>query len=930
MLALKAAFVWKFIFIGLRSKGRTTVISTADQEIRVGKPVDACARLLRSGFIRHLFRCVCSCAIVGLTGAIVTNLRAETVIPALGVEQRTTQPLLIAEKPWEDFQIAYVNVIRDGDDWHMWYGAYDHSYKDDSDGYLCYAHSTNGVTWEKPVLGLVEYGGNRSNNIVIAGPPIAGVHGHTVFVDSDAPAAERFKLVFTKRAGKGKGEWWVYGGTSPDGIHWTLGDNPLLTRNSDTQTVCFRDGDRYRLYVRMWSDGLYRGRRLVGYSESTRFGDFPDPVAVLSPDAQDPPDLNLYNSAATKLRDGLYVMFPSAYHSVKVGESIDGTVAAQLAMSTDGRTFQRSSRELFLPLGSGFDSKGLYVGPGAVPGERPGTWWIYYAGSTRGHDDKVDSQVQYDGGIGRFLLVEKPKEMPMQQVLLAIDDVSLPFRKNLGLYLSKPTVRPEPVLRPGPFGSGAPDDSAAHFYGTVLHDGSKFRMWYYACHWGKNPEWPPRMMQQVAKSPPWFRGECPLFQGPLCYAESNDGLTWNKPALGQVLFKGSRANNALALPQTVVATPLVIKDEDDPDPARRYKMVYEFFPEQSDPEIDAYGTQPTVALATSPDGLHWTQTGIPFRNQFVEPASFIKHDGNYIIHYQVMDEWAGYFAEGGTRCGRTGVARMTRNWDAWPDALATAFALAEPEDRSKRGMSGAYDQVHLGVGAASFGNVCVGLYGLWHNADFNKAFGQISCDFGLLISSDGIHFREPVKGYRFLRRDDSLATPVPGYNFNTVLCQANGILNIGDETRIYHGRWRNVGGTDTNLLEHSYAEVALATLPRDRWGALGLNPKTTEGEVWSAVVTLPPGGGELALNADDARAMRVELADERFQPLPAYAGQNGGTVAEAGGLDCRVTWPAGTLAALGGQKVRLRIHMQKQDEGTPRLYAVYLRPARQP
>ena len=60
-------------------------------------------------------------------------------------------------------------------------------------------------------------------------------------------------------------------------------------------------------------------------------------------------------------------------------------------------------------------------------------------------------------------------------LLLAIDDVSLPFRKNLGLYLSKPAVRPEAVLKPSPFGSGAPDDLAAHFYGTVLHDGGKFR-----------------------------------------------------------------------------------------------------------------------------------------------------------------------------------------------------------------------------------------------------------------------------------------------------------------------------------------------------------------------------------------------------------------------------------------------------------------------
>ena len=38
----------------------------------------------------------------------------------------------------------------------------------------------------------------------------------------------------------------------------------------------------------------------------------------------------------------------------------------------------------------------------------------------------------------------------MTHLLLAIDDVALPFRKNACLYLGTPTVRPEPVLRPSP------------------------------------------------------------------------------------------------------------------------------------------------------------------------------------------------------------------------------------------------------------------------------------------------------------------------------------------------------------------------------------------------------------------------------------------------------------------------------------------------
>ncbi len=511
-----------------------------------------------------------------------------------------------------------------------------------------------------------------------------------------------------------------------------------------------------------------------------------------------------------------------------------------------------------------------------------------------------------------------------EQLWLAIDDQALPYRKNVGLYLSQPVVRPEPVLVPSPLGSGAPDDLAAHFYGTVLHDNGKFRMWYYACYWGNNPDWPPHMKQQVAKP-----NAGPLYQGPLCYAESDDGIAWTKPDLGQVLFKGSRKNNALALPHAVVSGAIVIKDEAEPDPSRRYKMTYQFFPDFSEPVIPEYGRMPTVALAVSPDGLVWTMIGIPFLGQFVEPSSFVKHDGQYIIHYQAAGNLGGYYAEGGTPSGRTGVARVTRDFSKWPDHLVEAFALPEPEDRSIRGVSGAYDQVHLGVGAASFGNVCVGLYGLWHNADFHKAFSEISCDFGLLVSNDGIKFREPVKGHRFLRRDQSLVTPVPGHKFNTILCQANGVLNVGDETRIYHGRWRNVDGQGDNELQKNYsAEVALATLPRDRWGAFGLDPETQEGSVCSAVIELPQTGCEVLLNADGTRGMRVELLNEDYEPLGEFAGANVGVVDQDGGLDCVVRWPKGSMASLAGKKVRMRIHLKAEGQLQPRLYAVTVRPVR--
>jgi hypothetical protein len=142
---------------------------------------------------------------------------------------------------------------------------------------------------------------------------------------------------------------------------------------------------------------------------------------------------------------------------------------------------------------------------------------------------------------------------------------------------------------------------------------------------------------------------------------------------------------------------------------------------------------------------------------------------------------------------------------------------------------------------------------------------------------------------------------------------------LNDKTLIYHGRWANA-----ERREDYYAEIGLAELPRDRWGALGLYPRASEGAVWSAPVLLAQAECQLSLNADGVRGMRVEVADERFRLLPDYSGENAGTSVSPAGLDCPVTFPKASLAALAGKSVRLRVHLKKGPQLEPRLYAVYL------
>jgi len=521
----------------------------------------------------------------------------------------------------------------------------------------------------------------------------------------------------------------------------------------------------------------------------------------------------------------------------------------------------------------------------------------------------IESQADEPASPDQFHFPSTGVSVSKQALLLGIDDYLLPLRENLGTYLSTPTYRQEPVLAPSKDDPQAPDQVASHFYGAVIERGGKFQMWYYSVG----------MKVPGDAYKPDVKG---LTQGPVCYAESADGIHWTKPNLGQIEVHGSKENNGIGLPDKQIEGVHVILDEDDPDPSRRYKMVYN----------PHNGKTWVIRTATSADGINWQAADDFGIDQFLETAGLYKFNDLFVVNGQRIT-----FSEGGNPSGRQGNAIISPDFAHWLAGDTNAFSLPEPANPDDRGQTKPYDQVHLGVGAQSFGNVAVGFYGIWHNVpgdeDSQKrwgwfGYGKISCDPGLVISNDGLHFREPVKGKTYISRFDTPATPMPGKNYPTVLAQSgNGILNVGDQTLIYFGRWLNA-----EYNQGYRGEVAMATLPRDRWGALGLYPSKvrsdeaiSQGSVWSAPVTLPAAGCEVFLNAEAASHLSVEISDAKFRLLKEYSGEQSGRSEQAEGLDCAVNFSSGNLAALGGKTVRFKINFKRDAEGDPRLFAVTLR-----
>ncbi len=139
---------------------------------------------------------------------------------------------------------------------------------------ICYATSRDGLSWEKPRLGLVEFEASKANNLVVRGP-----HGAGVFRDSrDPDPARRFKLF--ARASDSVRQMAV--AFSPDGLRWSPRTLcPEINVPGDTHNNAFWSPElnKYVGITRMKTN-----QRLVARTESPDFIHWTKAVEVLRGD----------------------------------------------------------------------------------------------------------------------------------------------------------------------------------------------------------------------------------------------------------------------------------------------------------------------------------------------------------------------------------------------------------------------------------------------------------------------------------------------------------------------------------------------------------------------------------------------------------------------------------------------------------------------
>ena len=504
-----------------------------------------------------------------------------------------------------------------------------------------------------------------------------------------------------------------------------------------------------------------------------------------------------------------------------------------------------------------------------------------------------------------------------RQLLFAFDDQSIPWIRGVELKMRKPHKHPgNPIIARGT--EGQPDSKRA-YKPSVLRQGKHWRMWYGASD---------KTAHRIA------------------YAESDDGLNWRKPSLGLVEYDGHRDNN-LVDAQPGMGTVTVIYDPDAPAESR-YVMAGENFAWWGSGEGWSLAGPSITRIDTSPDGLHWT----PVRNGpgLIKPqnetGTIYKFRGLYHVGGHQISPLLRLplqeHALGGYLGPRTFVVWRSPRLDRWPIEYTRAFAKpmrsSSPERREWD-----REEVHLGAAVTPTGGVCLGIYGQWHHPLGRKVsqreigdvrqveggyqtrgrveyFGpQVSIDLGLILSNDGLHFREPAPGFHLIKRDQELTWDRDfrdNEDQDNFLLMQGSIVNTEDRTFVFYGATTPGGNTGPVM-----ANIGVATLPRDRFACLQMIPGAPGGGYFVTRALTLESGGQLFANVDvpNGSSLRFSLVDEHgLETLEGY-GFDDASVPLTSGLAIAVRW-RDRPALPRGIPFRIRAHL----EGQAKMYALTL------
>jgi hypothetical protein len=398
-------------------------------------------------------------------------------------------------------------------------------------------------------------------------------------------------------------------------------------------------------------------------------------------------------------------------------------------------------------------------------------------------------QVLTSIGAGSVLFRAHP-EARSSAVSLIFDEQSVESHQGVSFHLNRATKHPEnPVLLPG-----APhqwDSLQVAWPATVLYSPSdkKFRCWYTGLDVVQSPE---RRFQ-------------------FGYAESDDGVHWIKPALGQVLFL-DRPTNQIKVDWNGRVLSFVFENPAHDESERRFGSLW------------LEGRSPKVkGLAYSPDGARWTRDAtvyVPTKGLQSQDISQIIHDPEETDAEFRIKCYSQIYVPQRSASGRQvrGIG-LVHGSDIHHLHDAVDRLMMAPQE-------GIDEEVHFST-VRKVGGIFLMLF----ESDRFSTIPMLG-DLKLAVSSDGRKFR------RVHPHSPLVATGQKGmWDENLLVTTTSAMQEVGDEVYIFYigcpnlfNAWPGTYAVTPTRRGSYFAPtyMGLATLPRDRYAyAKGLGILTT-------------------------------------------------------------------------------------------------------
>ncbi len=395
------------------------------------------------------------------------------------------------------------------------------------------------------------------------------------------------------------------------------------------------------------------------------------------------------------------------------------------------------------------------------------------------------------------------------------------------------------------------------------------------------------------------------------YAVSDDGVHWEKPRLGLHDYRGSRDNNICLL-----GWGPVVKDLDEADPARRYKMLANGPPRDGE-----------IRAAYSPDGIHWSEQARVRLPAWDRPNPDIvalvidAQDPDPARRFKMV--WQGLAPAAKPGPERVRVKHLACGPDIEHLRAIDGNPILHPNDGREQ------ENHYLALAPYAGQYVLAYEYG-WYAPTGAGVRGVYCSDIRLAVSRDGDRFARIQPHQPLVRRGPRGAWD------GGALMPSDKLIEHGERVYLFYtgngeewtqwpmgnvpeaSRWRG----DQQIGANRLSRMGLATLERDRFTCLETVDRETPGHVVTRPLRLPDRRGRLTLNVSEVQQGRswaeVEvLGPDGGAPLDGFARADCRPL-HRGGLREPVVWRERRLSDLPHDTIRLRIHLI----GAARLHAI--------